>query len=193
MLEEWENADWVFVPILLEQFMETGNKGLPIKDIFASASKYPCLSRYRHIVLDEETYNSKGFSIIKPEPDCKRMYDFFEKTGTPSYLERIPGFELPSEPILVASETYKTLSEQLEITDREEINKLVWGDQTPRTYNLWKVTEFKNNCTPEELVELTEQSEEMMEIYDRISWYMPMAFLIITTLFELYLLFARKR
>ena len=98
--------------------METGNKGLPIKDIFAAASEYPCLPRYRHIVLDEESYNSKGFSIIKPEPDCKRMYDFFDKTGIPSYLERIPGFELPSEPILVASETYKTLSEQLGITDR---------------------------------------------------------------------------
>ena len=32
-----------------------------------------------------------------------------------------------------------------------------------------------------------------MEIYDRISWYMPMTYLIIMTIFELYLLFARKR
>ena len=56
------------------------------------------------------------------------MYDYFEKTGIPSYLEQIPGFELPSEPILVASETYKTLSEQLEVNDREQINKLIWGD-----------------------------------------------------------------
>ena len=121
------------------------------------------------------------------------MYDYFEKTGIPSYLERIPGFELPIEPILVASETYKNLGEQLEINDRKQINKLIWGDQTPRNYKLWKVTEFENNCTPKELSELTEQSEEMMEIYDRISWYMPLTYLIIMTLFELYLLFARKR
>ena len=108
--------------------METGNPGLPIKDVFAAASEYPCLPRYRHIVLDEEEYYSKEFSIIKPEPDCKRMYEYFERTGIPSYLEQIPGFVLPIEPILVASETYKTLGEQLEITDRKQINKLIWGD-----------------------------------------------------------------
>ena len=84
---------------------------MPIKDVFAAASEHPCLPRYRHIVLDEENYNSTAFSIIKPEPDCKRMYDYFEKTGIPSYLERIPGFELPIEPILVASETSKNLGE----------------------------------------------------------------------------------
>ena len=57
-----------------------------MKDVFGSAAKFPCLPRYMHIIPDFEVDEYATFSIIQPEPDCKRMFDYFEQAGLPSYM-----------------------------------------------------------------------------------------------------------
>ena len=67
-----------------------------IKDVFASASAYPCLPRYLNfnpvMYIEEDEKTSAKFKLIKNEPDCKRIHDYFEATGLNSFLQPIPGF-----------------------------------------------------------------------------------------------------
>lgn len=63
------------------------------------------------------------------------MANFFEKTGMPSYMRKLDGFQIPYDSILRSAKIYDELWLYL---DREtdfdlgELNKLVWGDETPR-------------------------------------------------------------
>jgi len=66
---------------------------------------------------------------------------------------------------------------------------LIWGDQTPRTYFIYKVSEFGSQCSVSEIEILRKQVNKLGELYALISWHMPLMFFALTTIFELYLSF----
>ena len=50
--------------------------------------------------MPNEVDETKSFHIMKPEVDCKRTWDFFERSGVNSYLELVNEFELPYDTLL---------------------------------------------------------------------------------------------
>ena len=141
--KKWRFVEGEFIEINSESEDADTTNVLQIKDVFASSTQYPCMPRYSHFYpAFEEELLSEGFALIEPDPSCKRMYDFFKKTGMPSYVELIEGFSISTEPILESSKVYEKLTEALGGKDRDVITELIWGDQIPRNYTLFKVSEF---------------------------------------------------
>ena len=59
----------------------------------------------------------------------------------PSYLKPVEGdFKLDYESILDSLKVYGTITDNLSIkVDLVEIRRLIWGNETPRTFRLFKV------------------------------------------------------
>ena len=89
------------------------NKLLPMKDLFGSASDYPCLPLYSHFHPDFAEDMTTSFFLIEPERDCRRFYDYFNKTGMPSFIDPILQFEIPAETIIKSVGVHKKLKETL--------------------------------------------------------------------------------
>ena len=125
-----------------EQFVNTNKQAIDLpKDVFASAAKHPCLQRSIRTAFEEEPRKSSIFQILRPEPECKRMHDWFAKVGMPTYLEHIQGFELPFEPILKSTEAYGSLMQSMgDHWNKERLQSQMWGNEIPRTFRLWKVS-----------------------------------------------------
>ena len=96
-----------------EQFIEKQKEDGYPKEVFGSAADYPCLLRSIDTVGEVELSSSSKFSILNPEPDCKRMHKWFKRLGMSSYLEQIDGFTLPYESILNSMKVYDTIQNQL--------------------------------------------------------------------------------
>ena len=111
-------GDWSYDQAL-EKFEENLFDDEPkrrIKDVFGSAAINPCLPRYLYIFTDYEEVirnDESIFSLIQPEPDCSRMYEYFKKTGLSSYIKQVEGFSIPSEAILTSTHSYTTINEHL--------------------------------------------------------------------------------
>ena len=118
------------------------------KEVFGSAAQYPCLLRSLDTAAEDITRRSTTFQILYPEPECKRMHDWFAKVGMPSYLSQVQGFEIPYEPILTTTKVYETIKDQLaEKVETDMLRKLIWGDEEERTFRLFKVYEVRHKCS----------------------------------------------
>lgn len=81
-------------------------------EVFGSGAEYPCLpayiDRYGTKHLDKP---QKSYSLLKPEPDCQRMHEYFEKVKVPSYLTELEGFELPPESVMRNTKFYDVMAQ----------------------------------------------------------------------------------
>ena len=72
---------------------------------------------------------SSVFSLLLPEQKCQYMYDYFEKTGISSHVEKIDGFAFPFEALVRSTLTYPTINEYFsDSLSEEELKDLVWGN-----------------------------------------------------------------
>ena len=111
-------------------FKEITKNNNPIKSVFASASEHPCPPQYKNLFLDFEDEESTPVSLIKPEPNCKRMYDYFKRTGLPSLIEPIDSFELPYDVVFESVGVNKKIKEIVDpdTIDEAKLNSLIWGN-----------------------------------------------------------------
>ena len=57
------------------------------------------------------------------------MYDYFEKTGISSHVEKIEGFAVPLEALVRSTLTYTSINEYFDDSySEEELQDLVWGN-----------------------------------------------------------------
>lgn len=78
------------------------------------------------------------------------------------------------------------------VLSEEELKNLVWGDQPSRDYTLYAVTDIENECSAQEMADLTRLLDDMSALHERISWEISTTFLFLVSLFECYLLFRKS-
>ena len=81
--------------------------------MFGSTAKAPCMPDYDFAYPDYEREDSTVFQILETEPDCSRMYEFFNETGTPSFVYTVQGFSLPYEAVFDGIGLYKEINNRL--------------------------------------------------------------------------------
>ena len=72
---------------------------------------------------------------------------------------------------------------------KKEIDDLVWGGQGPKTtYELWSITAVKGRCGQRTLDELLTDLKLLEEWQEKITFNMPIAFMIMLSILDFYLL-----
>lgn len=69
-------------------------------------------------------------------------------------MSKVEDFELPYESVMRTAKVYDQLAESLDLSKEmniNELNSLIWGRESPRTFKLWKINKLEFHCSNEKM------------------------------------------
>ena len=124
---------------------------------------------------------------------CKHMHEYFVKTGIPSYVERVEGFELEFDRIYRSSGAQKLIQEQFGDDILQLSENLLHGPKPAPKYYLYKVTDFEHTCSAAELIRFYELIEYIDQLFVRVSFYIPIMFFSVLLCWEIFIIYKKDR
>ena len=114
--------------------------------VFGSAAKFPCLPNFpvNHGLWHRFFGSGESDSLLNQEEECARMHAWFKKTGVPSFVEPIEGFQVPVSAIIAATGVQETLEQEMVDIERSRLDELIFGsdgnERADGPYRLYTVT-----------------------------------------------------